>query len=89
MIQNMSTFTCPTCRTKTDIFGGQGGLAQKTETLGLSLVGDVPLDARICADADRGKPTVVAEGELDSGGASERKKAFDGIAGKVRAFLNL
>ena len=84
----MSTFTCPTCRTKTEIFGGKGGLAQKSEELGLPLIGDVPLDARICADADRGKPTVAAEGGSDGSNESERKRAFDGIAGNVWKFLN-
>lgn len=114
MIQNMSTFTCPTCHTKIDIFGGRGGgsvgsaggigvsedddghgrgshgdWSQKCKDIGLSLIGNVPLDARICADADRGRPTVVAEGGSDGGGGigSERKKAFDGIAERVRQFL--
>lgn len=39
-------------------------------------LGNVPLDAEICADADRGKPTVVArEGPLT--------EAYRGIAEKV------
>ena len=72
-----------------DIFGGDGELARESEKLGLSLIGNVPLDARICADADRGKPTVVAEGGSDLGGDSERKRVFDEIASKVKEFLNI
>ena len=107
MVQNMSTFICPTCHAKTDIFGGGGSsssssssssdLSQKCEKLGLPILGNVPLDARICADADRGKPTVVAESgtgdgagaSAGAGGESERKKAFDGIAEKVKGFLDI
>ncbi|KAF2837445.1 nucleotide binding protein-like protein [Patellaria atrata CBS 101060] len=82
MVQNMSHFYCPNCSTVTSLFGA-GGVAKKCAELGLRLLGDIPLDARICADADRGMPTVVAEPE------NERAKAFHGIAKEVAALLGL
>ena len=82
MIQNMSVFTCPACNHSTHIFGSDG-VIRACETHNISLLGDIPLDAKICDDADRGKPTVVAEPE------SERAKAFAGIAGKIAGIVQL
>ena len=50
---------------------------------GISLLGNIPLHARICDDADRGKPTVVAEPE------SERGQAFLGIADRIGREIEL
>ncbi|KIX03732.1 uncharacterized protein Z518_07285 [Rhinocladiella mackenziei CBS 650.93] len=75
MVQNMSVFVCPHCRAETKIFApnphggelehnqnhGLDGAEAKARDLDVDFLGDVPLDARICADADRGMPTVVAE----------------------------
>lgn len=86
MVQNMSYFVCPHCHTNTHIFAtnkASGGVAQACEKHGIELLGDVPLHASISADADRGKPTVVAEPE------SERAKAFMGIAEKVGTKVGL
>jgi len=76
MIQNMSVFTCPNCNHSTHIFGSDG-VSKTCAEHGIDLLGDIPLDARICDDADRGKPTVVAEPE------SPRGKAFLKIAEKI------
>jgi ATP-binding protein involved in chromosome partitioning len=81
MVQNMSLFTCPHCNSSTHIFGEKNGVTKACEAHGIPFLGDVPLHASICDDADRGKPTVVAEPE------SERAQAFMGIAESVRAQL--
>ncbi|TKA49136.1 hypothetical protein B0A54_01212 [Friedmanniomyces endolithicus] len=60
MVQNMSTFTCTNCGHHHDIFG-LDGVRKKCDQLGINLLGDIPLHARICHDADAGKPTVVAD----------------------------
>ncbi|KAL7276908.1 hypothetical protein RUND412_000100 [Rhizina undulata] len=60
MVQNMSVFTCPNCSHSTHIFGSDG-VSRECERNGIELLGDVPLHASICQDADRGKPTVVAD----------------------------
>ncbi|KAI9800903.1 MAG: hypothetical protein M1833_003040 [Piccolia ochrophora] len=82
MIQNMSHFTCPHCNTPTAIFG-HAGVARECETHGLELLGDIPLHASICDDADRGMPTVVAEP------GSERAAAFENVAERVGSSLGL
>jgi len=73
MIQNMSVFACPHCHQKTPIFGSEG-VRQACAKHGLDLLGDIPLHRSICDDADRGKPTVVAEP------GSERARIFMDIA---------
>jgi ATP-binding protein involved in chromosome partitioning len=50
---------------------------------GIPLLGDIPLHAKICDDADRGRPTVVAEP------GSERAKAFAGVAEKIATVMEL
>ena len=81
MIQNMSAFTCPTCNSTHSIFGTEG-VTKKCDELGIALLGDVPLHPRICEDADRGKPTVVAEPD------SVRAKVFHQMADRIRRNLN-
>jgi ATP-binding protein involved in chromosome partitioning len=82
MVQNMSVFVCPNCNHSTHVFGAEG-VARTCADRGIELLGDLPLDARICEEADRGKPTVVAEPE------SSRAKAFLEIAQKVAARIGL
>ena len=82
MIQNMSVFMCPNCNHATHIFGSEG-VSKTCADQNIELLGDVPLDARICDDADRGKPTVVAEPE------SKRGNAFAEIAERIGTIINL
>ena len=82
MVQNMSIFRCPKCGHSTHVFG-EDGVVRVCERQGIELLGDIPLDARICDDADRGKPTVVAEPD------SARGKAFFGIAENIGKKIEL
>ena len=82
MVQNMSVFTCPQCNHSTPIFGSEG-VSRTCSEHGITLLGDIPLDAKICDDADRGKPTVVAEPE------SFRGKAFLDIADRISTTIGL
>ncbi|KAI4094493.1 MAG: hypothetical protein L6R37_007236 [Teloschistes peruensis] len=82
MIQNMSVFTCPKCNHSTHIFGSEG-VTQACSKHNVPFLGDIPLHASICDDADRGKPTVVAEPE------STRAKAFVDIAETVAEKVGL
>jgi ATP-binding protein involved in chromosome partitioning len=77
MVQNMSLFTCPHCQNSTHIFSARSGVTHACEEYGISFLGDIPLHASICDDADRGKPTVVSEPE------SARAQAFMNIANSV------
>jgi len=83
MVQNMSLFTCPHCQNSTHIFGPLLGVRHACEQHGIDFLGDIPLHASICADADRGKPTVVAEPE------SERAKAFMALSEEVGRKISL
>lgn len=83
MVQNMSLFICPHCHNSTHIFGSHSGVRHACEEHGIRFLGDIPLHASICEDADRGKPTVVSEPE------SDRAKAFMAIAELVGGKIGL
>lgn len=83
MVQNMSLFTCPHCQQSTHIFGKKSGVTHHCQEHGIEFLGDVPLHASICDDADRGKPTVVSEPD------SDRAKAFMGIANTIGEKIQL
>ena len=83
MIQNMSLFTCPHCQNRTHIFGSSPGVTKACHEHQIDFLGDIPLHASICDDADRGKPTVVSEPE------SERAEVFMQIAERVGRKIDL
>ncbi len=60
IVENMSTHVCSQCGHEEPIFG-QGGGARMAEQYGVSLLGQLPLDIRIRAETDGGRPTVVAD----------------------------
>jgi ATP-binding protein involved in chromosome partitioning len=59
IVENMSTFICPKCGTRTDIFG-HGGARQEAERLGVPFLGEVPLDIAIRENSDAGRPVVAS-----------------------------
>ena len=80
LVENMSFFCCPNCGQRSEIFGAGGG-ERMSEQYGVELLGRIPLDARIRAQADAGKPTVAAEPD------SEISAIYRDIARKVAARL--
>jgi ATP-binding protein involved in chromosome partitioning len=60
IIENMSLHLCSNCGHVDHIFGAGGG-ARLAAEYGVTLLGELPLDARIREQADGGRPTVVAE----------------------------
>lgn len=82
MVQNMSAFTCPNCSTTHSIFGREG-VIKKCDEMNIKLLADIPLHPSICEDADRGKPTVVAEPD------SVRAQVFKDLAADLRKQLHL
>jgi len=62
IVENMSTFVCPHCGTRSDIFG-HGGARREAERLGVPFLGDVPLDIAIREKSDAGSPVVAAAGD--------------------------
>ncbi|OCK75183.1 nucleotide binding protein-like protein [Lepidopterella palustris CBS 459.81] len=83
LVSNMSAFICPACSSSHPIFGSPAHISEMCREHQLRLLGEIPLHPSICEDADRGKPTVVAEPE------SERAKKFEEIATAVGKLVGL
>jgi ATP-binding protein involved in chromosome partitioning len=59
IIENMSTFICPHCGERSDIFG-HGGARAEAEALGVDFLGEVPLHMDIRKTSDAGAPIVIS-----------------------------
>ncbi|KAJ8394265.1 hypothetical protein AAFF_G00048480 [Aldrovandia affinis] len=59
LVQNMSVFQCPNCQHQTHIFGADGA-RELARTLGVEVLGDIPLHLNIREMSDRGQPVVVS-----------------------------
>ncbi|XP_058285724.1 iron-sulfur protein NUBPL isoform X4 [Hylobates moloch] len=66
LVQNMSVFQCPKCKHKTHIFGADGA-RKLAQTLGLEVLGDIPLHLNIREASDTGQPIVFSQPESDEG----------------------
>ena len=62
LIENMSSFCCPTCNHVTPIFG-HGGARQEADRRGIPFLGEIPLDMQIRQTSDDGRPIVATEPE--------------------------
>jgi ATP-binding protein involved in chromosome partitioning len=80
VIENMSGFVCPNCGAKVDIFQSGGGM-RIAEELSTPFLGSIPIDQKICEDADKGKPFIVEHAD------SPASKAFMEIVQKIEQFL--
>jgi ATP-binding protein involved in chromosome partitioning len=60
VVENMSWFVCPHCGGRTSIFG-EGGGQEAADTLGVTLVGQIPIEPRLREGGDEGRPIVVRE----------------------------
>jgi ATP-binding protein involved in chromosome partitioning len=77
IVKNMSTFICPNCGTRSDIFG-HGGARREAERLGVPFLGEVPLEMSIRETSDAGLPIVATQPE------SPHAAAYRAIAANVR-----
>jgi ATP-binding protein involved in chromosome partitioning len=80
IIENMSGFVCPNCGAKIDIFQSGGGTKIANE-LSIPFLGNIPIDQKICEDADKGMPFIVEHAN------SPASKAFLEIVEKIKHFL--
>ncbi|MEE4350010.1 MAG: Mrp/NBP35 family ATP-binding protein [Pacificimonas sp.] len=62
LIENMATFICPSCGTRSDIFG-HGGARETAASRRVPFLGEVPLTMALRAASDAGRPAVLDEGE--------------------------
>ena len=68
IVENMSTFICPNCGTRSDIFG-HGGARHEAERLGVPFLGEVPLEKTIRETCDAGLPIVATQPDSPSAAA--------------------
>jgi ATP-binding protein involved in chromosome partitioning len=76
IVENMSSFHCPHCGNRTDVFGHGGG-RREAARLEAPFLGEIPLDASIREGGDAGRPVVVADP------ASTISGSFLSVADKV------
>jgi ATP-binding protein involved in chromosome partitioning len=80
IIENMSTFVCPKCGERSDIFG-HGGAELEAEKLAIPFLGGIPLHMSIRVTSDAGLPIVA------TAPASPEARIYQDIA--VRAWQQL
>jgi len=66
VIENMSWFECPHCGEREEIFGSGGG-QEAADTLGVPLVGQIPLYPPLRKGGDEGTPLVVSDPDSAAG----------------------
>jgi ATP-binding protein involved in chromosome partitioning len=76
IVENMSYFLCPSCGTRSDIFG-YGGARKEAERQGVPFLGEVPLHMTIREKSDSGMPVVATEPD------GVHAKIYRDIAAKV------
>jgi ATP-binding protein involved in chromosome partitioning len=82
IVENMSTFICPHCGTRSDIFG-HGGARAEAERLGVPFLGEVPLHTVIREKSDSGQPVVATAPD------SPQAQCYRDIAARVRDGLQV
>ncbi|ESX04752.1 sodium:proton antiporter [Mesorhizobium sp. LSJC268A00] len=76
IVENMSYFIAPDTGKRYDIFG-HGGARREAERLGVTFLGEVPLEMGIRESSDEGSPVVASKPD------SAEAKIYRGIASKV------
>ena len=80
LVENMSTFVCPHCGERSDIFG-HGGARSEAARLGVPFLGEVPLVPVIRETSDTGRPVIA------TAPTSPAAEAFRAIAARAVAAL--
>jgi ATP-binding protein involved in chromosome partitioning len=82
VIENMSTFVCPQCGTRHDVFGSGTG-EERALAMGLPFLGGVPLHPDVRIAGDSGKPVVLTHPDGEYG------RAFTRIAGHLAQRISI
>ncbi|MEH2107652.1 Mrp/NBP35 family ATP-binding protein [Nostoc sp.] len=82
IIENMSYLICGDCGLRTPIFGSGGG-EQLAAELQAPLLGQIPIDPRICSGSDTGNPIAISEY------TSPAKEVFTQIATSLNTTFTL
>ncbi len=95
IVENMSTFICPHCGGRSDIFS-HGGARSEAERLGVPFLGEVPLEMSVREMSDAGKPVVAtapdsavaaAYRDIAAKAWSEMERQRDGTRGAPRIVM--
>jgi len=81
IVENMSYFIAPDTGKRYDIFG-HGGAKREAERVGVTFLGEVPLEMRIRETSDEGSPVVANEPD------GPHARIYRGIAAKVSERLS-
>jgi ATP-binding protein involved in chromosome partitioning len=82
VIENMSYFECPNCRTRHEIFNSASA-EERALAMGLPFLGAIPVHPDVRAGGDEGKPVVLSKPE------SPYAKALSGIAGNLARRISI
>lgn len=82
IVENMSQFVCPHCGSVSAIFK-RGGGRRASESLGVSFLGEIPLDPMICQTGDRGEP--IPTMHPDSPVAEAFRQVAGNLVERIRA----
>lgn len=82
IVENMSYFVCDQCDKRHEIFRHGGGHRTSNE-LGISFLGEIPLDPPVATGGDAGEPVVIASPD------SPASKALHDVTNKVVEEINL
>lgn len=83
MVENMTSFICNHCGTEHHIFG-EGGVEKAVEQLGVSMIGQIPLEIELRTGSDNGQPYMTQD-KLEG---RPVWKAFQQVADTVENFFN-
>ena len=84
IVENMSYYICPKCGDRAEIFS-HGGARREAEKLGVTFLGELPLDLEIRETSDSGRPIVVSK--PDSPQAAVYRDIARQVAEKIDAAL--
>lgn len=82
LIENMSSYVCPSCGSASHIFG-HGGVQQSAENMKLPFLGEIPIDLQIRVGGDAGLPITHSDPN------SPQAQAFESIAINLKKQLGL
>ncbi|MBB5722793.1 ATP-binding protein involved in chromosome partitioning [Loktanella ponticola] len=77
LIENMSTFHCPSCGYETQIFG-HGGVAAEAEKIGVPMLGSLPIDLDTRLAGDAGTPIAAGDSPMADAYRQLARRFIDG-----------
>ncbi len=83
IVENMSAFVCPHCRTETAIFDKRRRSARPPSSMEIRFLGEIPLDLAVREGGDQGVPIVAGAPD------SPQARAFVAVAQQVAGAVSV